>query len=54
MTTSKLLILTHYTHTEIFLKEAEILTSYTNMTFEKCDKILQYDLKDILKDVKIN
>jgi len=51
---SKLLILTHCTHMEVFLKEAEILFTEVNVTFEEYNEILQFDLKDIPIELKIN
>ncbi len=54
MVISNLLIPIHCFHIEIFLEEVDILTSYTNITFEEYNKVFQYDLKDVSKDLDIN
>ncbi len=52
--TSELLMLTNYIHTEFFLREAEIITSNSNIIFDKYEKIIQFDLKNILIELEIN
>ncbi len=54
MAISKLLIPTHCTHTELFLKKAEILSTEVNITFKEFDEILQYDPEDVSEQLKIN
>ena len=52
--TSRLLTPIYCTHTEIFLKEAEIILTEVNITFEECDEILQYDSENALNELCIN
>ncbi len=47
MMISWFLIPSHCTHTEIFLKEAEILLIKENITFDEFEEVLQYDLEDL-------
>src|SRR6266540_4391945 len=54
MATSKLLIPTHCTHTEIFLKEAGIISTKVNVTFDEFNKIFQFDLEDASNELGIN
>ncbi len=54
MTTSKLLILTHCTYMEIFLKKAEIIFLDVNVIFKKYDEVFQFDLKDAPNELGIN
>jgi len=51
---SRLLTPTYCTHTEIFLREAGIIFSEVNVIFEKYEKVLQYDPKDMLNKLNIN
>ena len=52
--TSKLLIPTHCTNTEMFLKEAEIILTEMNVTFDDKVEEVQYDLKDAPDELDIN
>jgi len=54
MVASRLLIPTHCTHTEIFLKKAGIISTEVNITFEEFDEILQYDPEDAPNELGIN
>ncbi len=54
MVTSRLLTSTHCTHTEVFLKEAGIISSEVNVTWEEYDKVLQYDSEDASNELRIN
>jgi len=54
MATSRLLTLTHYTHTEIFLKEIGIISSEVNVTFDDKVEELHYDLEDASDELSIN
>ncbi len=54
MIASNLLILTHYTLMKMFLEDVSILTLCANITFEKYEKVLQYDLENASEDLKIN
>ena len=54
MAASRLLILMHCTYTKIFLKEAEIIFTEVNITFEEYDKVFQYDLKDAPDQLAVN
>ena len=54
MIANKLLILTHYTHIEIFLIEAEIISTEGNIIFDNQVKELQYDPEDVLDKLGIN
>jgi len=40
--------------TEMFLKEAGIISSKVNVTFEEYDEIFQYDLEDTSNELSIN
>ena len=40
MMVSRLLIPTYYTHTEVFLKKAGIISSQVNITFKEYDEVL--------------
>ncbi len=51
---SKLLTLTHCSHTEIFLKEAGIVSSEINVTFDDIVEEMQYDPEDALDELSIN
>ena len=51
---SRLLILTHCTHMEIFLKKAGIISTEVNVTFEEFDEVIQYDPEDALVELDIN
>ncbi len=51
---SNLLTLTYCIYTEIFLKEAGILETCANIMFEEYNKVLQYDLEDVLEDIRVN
>ena len=51
---SRLLILTHCTHTEMFLMEAGIIAKEINVTFDDEVKELQYDPEDVSDDLGIN
>ena len=51
---SKLLILTHCTHTEIFLKKVRIISTEVNVTFDEYDELLQYDPKEASNELGIN
>ncbi len=54
MMTSKLLTLTHYTYTKIFLKEVGIISIEVNVTFKDYKEILQYDPEDVPNELEIN
>ncbi len=54
MAISKLLTLTYYTYTEIFLKKVGIIFTEINVTFEEHDEVFQYDLKDVSNELEIN
>ncbi len=54
MATSNLLISTHCTYIEMFLKKVNILEMCANVTFNEYKDILQYDSKDALEDIRIN
>ncbi len=51
---SKLLTLTHCTHTKIFLKEAGIISSGANVTFDKYVEELSFNPEDTLTELGIN
>ena len=54
MVASRLLTLTHCTHTEIFLLEARIISTDVNVTFnDKVEKI-RYDPEDVSDELGIN
>ncbi len=52
--TSRLLTPIYCTHTEIFLKEAGIILTEMNVTFEEFDEVLQYDPEDVSNELGIN
>jgi len=52
--TSKLVTSTYYTYIKVFLKEAGIISIEVNITFEKHEKVLQYDPNDALNELRIN
>ena len=54
MAASKLLTLIHCTHTEIFLIEAEIISTRVNVTFDDKVEELQYDPDDASDELSIN
>ena len=54
MATNGLLTTTHCTHTEIFLKEAEIIFTEMNVTFDDDIEEMRFDLKDALDKLGIN
>ena len=54
LVTSKLLTPTYYTHTEIFLMEAGIISSEVNVTFDDKVKEIRYDSKDAPDELDIN
>jgi len=39
---------------KMFLEDVSILTLCANITFEKYEKVLQYDLENASEDLKIN
>src|SRR6266542_5197885 len=54
MMASRLLILTHCIHMKMFLKEARIILTEVNITFEKYEEVLQYNPEDMLNELGIN
>ncbi len=54
MVVSRLLIPTHCTHMKTFLKEAGIISTKVNVTFEKYNEIFQYDPENMLIELNIN
>ncbi len=52
--TSRLLIPTHCTHTEIFLKKAEIIIAEVNVTFDDQVEEIRYDPEDASDWLGIN
>ncbi len=54
MATSRLLIPTHCTHTEIFLLEAGIISIGVNVTFDDKVEEMRYDLEDASDELGIN
>ncbi len=54
MVASRLLISTHCTYTKIFLKEAGIISTEVNVTFEEHEEVLQYDPEDVPNELGIN
>ncbi len=54
MAASRLLILTHCIHMKMFLKEARIILTEVNITFEKYEEVLQYNPEDMLNELGIN
>ncbi len=54
MAASRLLILTYYTHMEIFLKEAGIISTDVNVTFKEYEEVIQYDPDDASNELGIN
>jgi len=54
MMTGRLLILTYYTHIKIFLKEAGIISTEMNITFEEFNEVFQYDPEDASNELGIN
>ncbi len=54
MTASRLLTPIHYTHMEMFLKEAEIISTEINVTFEEYEEVLQYDPENAPNKLGIN
>ena len=54
MVTSRLLIPTHCTHTETFLKKAGIISTKGKVTFDENKKILQFDSEEASNELGIN
>ncbi len=54
MMTNRLLTPTYYTHIEVFLKKAGIISTKVNVTFDKFEKVLQYNPEDALNELGIN
>ncbi len=54
MMASRLLTSTHYTHTEMFLIEAEIISTGINVIFDDKVEELQYDPQDAPDELGIN
>ena len=54
MAASKLLTPTHCTHTEMFLLEAEIISTNANVTFDNKVEEMRYDPKDAPDELDIN
>src|SRR6266540_3966919 len=54
MVTSKLLILTYCTHTEMFLIEVGIISTEVNVTFDDRVEEMKYDLEDVSDELGIN
>ncbi len=54
MMASRLLTLTHCTHTEMFLIEAGIISREINVTWDDKVKELQYDPEDVSAELGIN
>ncbi len=54
ITTSRLLISTHCTYTEIFLKEVGIISTEVNVTFDDKVEKIRYDPEDAPKELSIN
>ena len=51
---SRLLTSTHYTHTEMFLIEAEIIARGINVTWDNKVEELQYDPEDAPAELEMN
>ena len=54
MVTSKLLTLTHCTHTEMFLMKAGIILSEINVTFDNKVEEMRYNPEDTPDELGIN